>query len=248
MEEPRDLVETVERRRALPGGSAERFSGYGVMGLPFRSGPLLALRRFPASSVGPGYTAVWHREPQGRWTFYTTVEPWLACNRYFGRAISDTVVADIAIAWDTPRELRIVIGETTLDWRVRLASTRATRALNGIGGMLPDPLWHNRLVLSAMGIVAGSALRAGRIRLAGRAPNGQSFLVNPRLIWTIPESTAVLGGTNLGPLGSLPKQARLGDFWVPQRGILAIGVAHFEPSPRSRHLEVTQGTRSASNP
>jgi hypothetical protein len=39
----------------------ERFAGYGVMGLPFRSGHYLALRHFPASSIGPGFRAVWHR-------------------------------------------------------------------------------------------------------------------------------------------------------------------------------------------
>ena len=44
-------------------GQEERFSGYGVMGLPFRSGHVLALRRFPVTSVGPGYTSVWWRDP-----------------------------------------------------------------------------------------------------------------------------------------------------------------------------------------
>ncbi len=232
MEAPRDLVEKIERQPVLPRGSAERFSGYGVMGLPFRSGHLLAMRRIPASSVGPGYTSVWHRDPQGRWTFYSTVEPRLACNRYFGRAISEAVVCDIQVAWVGPRELRIVAGERTLDWRLKLAPTLATRALNGIGGLLPASLWQSPLVLSAMGFAAGCALRAGRVGLVGRAPNGQWFLANPRLVWTIPESTAVLEGTDLGPLGPLAEQARLGDFWLPQRGVFAIGLAYFEPFSR----------------
>ena len=44
----------------LPSGGEERFAGYGVMGLPFASGHVLAMRRFPASSIGPGYSSVWH--------------------------------------------------------------------------------------------------------------------------------------------------------------------------------------------
>jgi len=65
MREPADVVEDLERRAELPAGSEERFFGYGVMGLPFRSGHVLGLRRFPASSIGPGYRSVWHRDPQG---------------------------------------------------------------------------------------------------------------------------------------------------------------------------------------
>lgn len=52
--EPRTLIEQLEASASLPAGSNERFSGYGVMGLPFRSAHILAMRRFPASSVGPG--------------------------------------------------------------------------------------------------------------------------------------------------------------------------------------------------
>jgi hypothetical protein len=57
MAAPKDLVDKLERGAELPGGSEERFVGYGVMGVPFTSGHLLAMRRFPASSLGVGYTS-----------------------------------------------------------------------------------------------------------------------------------------------------------------------------------------------
>jgi len=38
-----------------------------------------------------------------------------------------------------------------------------------------------------------------------------------------------LGGTDFGPMGKLDQQAALGDFWIPQRGIFAIGRAYFTP-------------------
>ncbi len=65
MTEPREAIQRMEAEPKLPGGSDVRFAGYAVLGLPFRSGHLLALRRFPASSVGPAYTSVWHRDPYG---------------------------------------------------------------------------------------------------------------------------------------------------------------------------------------
>jgi hypothetical protein len=92
MAAPKDLVEKLEQGAELPGGNEERFVGYGVMGVPFTSGHLLAMRRFPASSLGVSYTSVWHRDPQGKWTFYTDVPPQLACPRYFGSAVAEAVV------------------------------------------------------------------------------------------------------------------------------------------------------------
>lgn len=73
MRDPREVVAEIEAHPSLPEGSEERFAGYGVMGLPFSSGHLLVLRRFPASSVGPGYRSVWHRDPDRRWTFFQDV-------------------------------------------------------------------------------------------------------------------------------------------------------------------------------
>jgi hypothetical protein len=49
--EPRDIIREIESNPVLPTGGGDRFAGYGVIGLPFRSGHVLALRGFPASSV-----------------------------------------------------------------------------------------------------------------------------------------------------------------------------------------------------
>src|SRR5207248_6444394 len=43
MRQPAEYAEEIEREPTLPAGSGERFSGYGVMGLPFRSGHILGL-------------------------------------------------------------------------------------------------------------------------------------------------------------------------------------------------------------
>lgn len=53
------LAAEAEDTDQLPPGDEERFAGYGVMGLPFASGHVLAMRRFPSSSIGPAYTSVW---------------------------------------------------------------------------------------------------------------------------------------------------------------------------------------------
>lgn len=98
MKEPRGFALSTGQF-AIPDGSGDRFSGYAVIGLPFSSGHVLALRRIEASSFGPAYTSVWHRDPEGRWTFHQNVPPEQSCPRYFGAALSETTTGPIRINW-----------------------------------------------------------------------------------------------------------------------------------------------------
>jgi hypothetical protein len=232
------VAEQLEQTARLPAGAAERLAGYGVMGAPCTSGHILAMRRFPVSSVGPGYTSVWHRDPAGRWTIYTDVPALQACPRYFGAELERAVVGEIQIRWEGPRRLAVTIPSGTLQWELTLAPTVATRALNAMGQLLPEALWRSCAVLSMMAALAGPVLRAGHLSLCGRAPNGQWFIVNPRRLWTIAASHATLHGEGLGALGPAPDQGRLGDFWIPQRGLFASGIAFFEPFDPSRHRAI----------
>ncbi len=50
--ETRELIRRVEEEASLPTGPSERFAGYVVIGLPFQSGHVLALRRFIMSRFG----------------------------------------------------------------------------------------------------------------------------------------------------------------------------------------------------
>jgi hypothetical protein len=236
MIEPKDLVNRLEQGTELPSGNEERFSGYGVLGVPFTSGDLLAMRRFPATSLGESYTSVWHRNPQGRWTIYTSVAPQLACPRYFGSAIDEALVREIEITWTSPRDFTLSIEEDpALEWQLSLAQTPATRLINALNSVFPDALWRKEAVLKAMGKAGGLMLRAGRLPMAGQVPNGQRFFLIPKHIWMIQSSTARMAKQDLGSVGALPVQTRLGDFWIPQRGMFVLGHAFFEPLDPARH-------------
>ena len=63
--------------------------------------------------------------------------------------------------------------------------------------------------------------------MRGRAPNGQRFVANPLALWVASASKASVGDTDLGAMGPAPRQAQLGDFALPQRGMFAIGRAFF---------------------
>ena len=54
-------------RGHAPWPNHEYVKGWGVFGLPFDSGHVLALRIFPENDFGP-YRTVWHRDPAGRWS------------------------------------------------------------------------------------------------------------------------------------------------------------------------------------
>ena len=200
------------------------------MGLPFDSRHVLALRRFPASSVGPGYTAVWHRAPDGRWTMYVNVAPRFACPRYFGRDVSRVVETEIVVSWGGPRTFRVVTGNAGFHWDVDVAATPATRLLNALAGAVPERCWRSPPALGVMARLAAALLGAGTLRLHGRVPNGHRFRGSPRRLWVVDRSSAVVDGRDIGAPAPLERQTRLGDFWIPQRGLLAFGDSIFNPA------------------
>lgn len=229
--ELRTHIEQIERNLLVPEGNSDRFAGYAVIGLPFVSGHVLALRRFPASSLGPGYTSVWHRDPAGTWTFYSTVAPEQSCSRYFGSEIEDNVHADIQIAWKGPDTLRVVAEcSRRLTWDITVTETTASRLMNFAARQLPDSWWQKRFMLRFMGLAATVFLGTGKINLAGRTPNGQEFIANPKQVWLVKSSRAFVNGVDVGPAGPLPSQARLNDFLIPQKGLFAVAFA-FMQSP-----------------
>lgn len=223
------LAAAESETASVPGGPGERFAGYGVMGLPFVSGHVLAMRRFPASSIGPAYTSVWHRDPKGRWVFWQDQAADQSCPRYFSDALSETRTVDIELSWPTGTTLQVLVPDVGLVWSATLTSTPVTRVLSALGRAMPDRAWRSPPLLRAMGPVAGFAMRAEKVGMAGRSPNGQGFVANPLQVWVVDESSARLGDDDLGPPGPLQEQARLGDFWIPQRGVFAVGRAFFQP-------------------
>lgn len=211
--------------RLVP-GQDERFNGYGVMGVPHGSRHYLVLRVMLASSVGPAYRAVWHRDPGGRWTIHTTTDPRLSCPRYFGSVDDADRVDDIAVRWRDDWHLEVTM-DARLHWRLRLAASPATTMMSAMGGATPDWAWDSTVVLTGMGPMASGVLGSGRIRLLGATPNGPRFRAAPLQVWRVAESTALLDGHDLGVPAPLPQQTRLGDFWLPQRGLFFVGRARF---------------------
>ncbi|MCV7197605.1 hypothetical protein [Mycobacterium angelicum] len=235
---PLDAVTAVLQNPVLPDGADERFVGFGVMGLPFASGHYLALRDFPAASFAPAYRSVWHRDPNGSWTFYATTPGPQSCSRYFSTVTPNAAVqCDIDVAWVTPWSLFVGIAGL-LEWEIDIRATASTRLMTALGGWLPASAWTNRLVLGALGRAAGPTLHAGQLRLAGTAPNGQRFMIAPSRVWSVAGSRAVLGDVDLGPVAPLPQQPRLAGFRPPQRGLFVVGSGHFENFDAARHHAV----------
>ena len=198
------------------------------MGMPFASGHYLALRDMVASSVGPAYRAIWHRDPKGRWTIHTAGAPDLSCPRYFGSATDVEQVPRIDVSWDGDYEFTVSL-HGVLTWRIELAATPATRTMTAMGGAMPAVAWTSTAVLASMGPMARTMLRSGRVRLHGSTPNGPRFKAAPLQVWRVVGGGATLRDRDLGELAPLAEQTRLGDFWMPQRGIFFAGYARFTP-------------------
>lgn len=232
---PRSAAESTLADPRLPAGADERVTGYAVMSLPFVSGHVLALHHFPASSVGPGYRDVWHRSPDGSWTFYSDVAPAVATARYVGAAsTTPPVECPIEITWTGPASVHVAI-DMILTWDLQLSMTSGTNWLNRLGSVLPGSAWESPNIMRGVGRLAGPLLHAGHIGLAGRFPSGQRFVAQPRRLWAVTASVARIQGRDIGPIGPLQEQARLGDFWLPQRGLFAVGTVRSEAFDPTRH-------------
>jgi len=160
--DPRSVIRQVEAAKWLPDTELERFHGWGVMGLPFASGHLLGLRRWPASSIGPPYTSLWHRAPDGLWTFWSTAEARVSCNRYAGELITRTVQSPIVVSWPGDWTLSVEVEEPSLYWELVLAEPPMARVLNAVAAGLPDRLRR----------AGGSRPRPGRGAAARSRPTG----------------------------------------------------------------------------
>jgi hypothetical protein len=230
---PRQAVEALQAQPLLPEGDDERFTGYGVIGMPFASGHYLALRDMVATSIGPAYRAIWHRDPEGRWTIHTTGPAELTCPRYFGSVTAVAQAPSIGVSWRDDHTLEVTLGE--LRWRIELGATPATRVMTGMGGALPEAGWNSNAVLASMEPMARAMLRTGKVRRRGATPNGPRFRYAPLKIWRVVGAAASYGGDDLGEPAPLDAQVHLADFWLPQRGVFFVGRARF--TPPAEHID-----------
>ena len=202
----------------------EYVRGWGVFGLPFDSGHVLALRVFPQSSFGP-YRTVWHRAPDGRWSIHADaprVEH--ACPRYYGPACAHVGAASIELRWTGPRTLRVTMAEPALDWTVTAARSPLLAVLNPLSAAMPLASWRPPALVRARERLA-RALGMGRLQMSGPMPSGHPGLLMPQRMYLVDESTAVLDGVDLGSPTRLDECPEIGGVPLPARGVMAIGQA-----------------------
>ena len=245
MKAPAQYAQAREDHPVLPKWDCERVSGYGVMGLPFASGHILGLRRWTAASVGDHFTSIWHRDPNGRWTFYESAPCPVACSRYFGNDVERFVETPIELDWEAPARLRVRSADGAVDWTVDMGATGRTRLMRAAGSVLPMAAWRAGPVLRAMGVMAGRMLGVGKVQLTGITSNDQHFDANPLRIWYVTDSHAVVEGEDLGPIGALKEQAHMADFYLPQRGILSVGRVFVSPLENGTEGETKAATAAS---
>jgi hypothetical protein len=220
---PAGMAAVFERGVPLPAGPGDRYAGYAVLDLRFSSGDVLALRRFPTTSVGIGFTSVWHRGPDGVWTLYADVPSGQGCGRHFGALASHAVVAPMRIHWSDARALSIEVDSgQRLKWKVELASSAVTTAFNVAATVLPPSWWTNRRALKITQPLVDLGLWVGRLRLFDRLPDGVCVRVLPQALWAVDASRAVLAGRDFGPLKTYPGNRPV-NLWPQRRSLFAAG-------------------------
>jgi hypothetical protein len=221
------LSNLPEIRGHAPWPHHEYVKGWGVFGLPFDSGHVLALRVFPENDFSP-YKTLWLRDPEGNWSIYVD-GPRLdtACPRYYGAACKQTGFAHLELTWTGPATLRVAMDDPLLEWTIKASSTKYLDLLNTVSAALPAATWRPRSLVRVRERLARS-LGIGEIKLSGVMPSGHTGTLMPQQMYFINESYARLGGVDLGLPTHLEQCPRIGDVPLPARGMLAIGEAAWE--------------------
>ena len=221
-----DLASALSRlpevRGHAPWPGHEYVKGWGVFGLPFDSGHVLALRVFPENDFAP-YRTMWHRDPQGRWAIYVD-GPRLdtACPRYYGAACEHTGYARIGLAWSGPATLHVTMDHPALDWTLTASSNWLLDALNAVGAALPLATWRPSALLRAREALA-KALGMGHLQLSGVMPSGHVGTLMPQRMFFVEDSRASFDGLDLGRSVHVRENPAIGTVPLPARGILAVG-------------------------
>jgi hypothetical protein len=214
----------AEGRGEAPWPGHEYVRGWGVFGLPFDSGHVLALRVFPENSFAP-YRSVWHRDPEGRWSIFVDATRLdIACPRYYGPACERVCHARIELSWTGPRVLHVSMDQPHLEWTLCVGRSRLLDLLNSISAALPAASWRLRAMVRSRELLAG-ALGLGRLELAGEMPSGHHGLLMPQRMYPVTRSQASLDGAALGHATRLEQNPTIGGVPLPARGVLAIGQA-----------------------
>jgi len=219
------LRDLPARRGDPPWPGYEYVKGWGVMGLPFDSGHVLALRVFPENDFSP-YRTIWHRDPEGRWSIYVD-GPRLdtACPRYYGPACTHTGHTRIDVEWTGPASLRVTMDAPRLEWTLTARETPLLRVLNAMSPRLPGWTWQSGRLVRARELLARRMLGMGDIRLSGTMPSGHVGILMPEQMYFIDVTTAVLNGEDLGQTAQVSPNPHIGQVPLPARGVLAVGQA-----------------------
>lgn len=248
MRSPASLVATIEPEMGeAPWPDHEYVRGWGVFGLPFDTGHVLALRVFPQGSFGP-YRTIWHRDPDGRWSIHADAQiVEHACPRYYGPACEYVGSSRIDLAWKDPRTLHVTMDEPSLDWTLTASRSALMGLLNPVSAALPLSSWRPPALVRARERLA-QALGMGRLAMSGVMPSGHSGVLMPQRMYLVDQSSAVLGGVDLGSPTRLRENPDIGGVPLPARGVLAIGQAMWQIGDPAEFEDARRQARAHHHP
>lgn len=226
---PRVWARMLERRRltASNGVTSDVLDGFGLMSLTVESGHVLAFRRITGSSIGPPFTSVWHRYPDGRWMLYINVSPARSYARYFGAAMDRVEQSEIDVVWKRHYELSVYVRNARLHLTMRLAASHATRMATAAAALVPPALLRTDATATLVGRAAAATLGAGPLMLRGGTVEGHRYLIRPRAFWRVEAAAAALGSSDLGEMTEPQEPPAFGGYILPRRPLFLVGTAEF---------------------
>jgi hypothetical protein len=217
----------------LDGPGVDHFSGWGVPALRFESGDVIAFRRVTASSIGPPFATVWHRDVQGRWVIYSNVQGSRSCPRYLEPALRRVCADDVEIQWHGRFDVSVSVRTARLRLGLRLGASARTAAARVLWRLVPRPVWQRPALSAHLARLTAELLGAADVTLTGRTHSGHTWYLRPAGVWQVEAAAAVINGRDPGTLiragAAAADRAEPGDVPVPSQPLLVLGEVMLRP-------------------
>lgn len=209
-----------------------RFHGRFTSGICFDSGHCVWVFNWERTPTSIGsYSDVWVITPDGDRLLYADppeAGPFVEKYHDFDRTNGAT------IAWDrlddSAVELRLD-GEddTSLELRVELGSSPATRFLNTVSALTPSPVLRTSIGQAISNLSLASVMDVNGLKVAGTTETGEPYRFEADRMRVVETASAALNGTELGEFGPPDRPIEFGDVKTPDDPFFAVADVYLRP-------------------
>lgn len=210
----------------------QRFHGRMSPGICLDSGHCFWVIKWDRTPTSIGsYSEIWIITPDGDRLLYADpreagpfVEKYHDFDRTHGATITWDRIDDAVVKLQVSGE-----DNTTLELRIELGTSPATRLLNSISAVTPSTVLRTSIGQTISNLSLASVMDVNGLKIAGTTETQEPYRFEAERIQAIEGVSAVLNGEDLGGLSTPDRPIDFGDIKTPDDPFLAVADVFLRP-------------------